>query len=98
MTLHQQLLVIRLYGVPQSGICARIHGNGNVQTIMQLVSEAYNTEDVVFPIDIRNQHNTKDDSVRQYFRVGDEDPEYKHAYLCERWALLNYLINATEDL
>jgi hypothetical protein len=104
MTLHADLLHIRNKGVTNEGICGQVADEH--YTTLQLVLEAkygstprHNLTCCVYPLSVTTTVNP----MRQYREVhhavsnGYEEP-YHHAYLCERWALLNYLINETGDL
>lgn len=99
MTLHEELLQIRQKGVPLQGICTLVsweHGDQLDDLLRELDGDMNSTFDSwLFPVHVTNiEGHTKSE---QYHSVMDEaDVSYNHDYLCERWALLNYLINETE--
>ena len=75
-------------------------GADNERQLDELLwSLCYNADDAasrVYPIVIGEEAASLV-RCRQYHAVReDDDVPYKHDYLCERWALLNYLINETE--
>ena len=98
MTLHEELLKIRDNGVPLCGICLMVNGDEPDEQLYELLKEwsrLYDKQSAVFPINVENLEG--DMRAGQYHSVSDnKDVSYKHDYLCERWALLNYLINETE--
>lgn len=98
MTLHEELCKIRETGVPLEGICTRVsidHEQQLDDILREYRDNTTNVESIVFPIDVQNIEGHG--RTWQYHAVREDvDVTYKHTYLCERWALLNYLINETE--
>ena len=99
MKLHTELLAIREQGVPLTGICTLI-GADNEEQLEELLWSLCHNEDAVAALShpiVIGEERASHVRCRQYHAVReDKDVPYKHDYLCERWALLNYLINETE--
>jgi hypothetical protein len=96
--LHAELVALREEGVTLDGICKNVNDDDSV--LEEILDEKFYYTNSVFPLSVR----TNVSNIMQYCVVrGDKDEEYLddsfvHDYLCERWALLNDLINETGDL
>jgi hypothetical protein len=96
--LHQELLEYRANGVTLDGICQNVPDEDEV--LEKLMSRTFPLK-AIFPISVRAEI---DRNIQYCIVRGDAQAPYEpddsfvHDYLCERWALLNYLINETGDL
>jgi hypothetical protein len=104
MTLHADLLHIRNKGVTNEGICGQVayENQTKLQILLTAKYGSTNRHDItccVYPISVTNAINPMHQYQAIHHAVSNGyEAQYHHEYLCERWALLNYLINETEDL